>query len=114
MAGKPAWRKSVDAVEGVLTPVAGNVVRNDTFALTIAVVARTRRGVAGRAERLSRQGLHLLNLPAGSDINRLLRSIASLERQVRELSKQVENLESGRPAGKQQSVRGDHAVDQSH
>lgn len=114
MAGKPAWRKSVDAVEGVLTPVAGNVVRNDTFALTIAVVARTRRGVAGRAERLSRQGLHLLNLPAGSDINRLLRSIASLERQVRDLAKQVENLEAARPARTPQPVGSDHAVDQSH
>lgn len=93
MAGKPGWRKGMEAVDGVLAPAAGNVVRNDTFALTLAVVARARRGVAGQAERLSRQGLHLLNLPAGSDINRLLRSIASVERQVRELAKQVESLE---------------------
>jgi hypothetical protein len=101
----------VDAVEGVLTPVAGNVVHNDTFSLSLAVVARTRRGVAGRAERLSRQALHLLNLPAGSDINRLLRSIASLERQVRELSKQVETLDS---AAREQTRGGTgDALDQS-
>ncbi|WP_156869657.1 hypothetical protein [Sporichthya polymorpha] len=90
MAGKPTWRRGVDAVEGALSPVAGHVVRNETFALSVAVVARTRRGLAARAERMSRQGLHLLNLPAGSDINRLLRSIASLEREVRELAKQLE------------------------
>lgn len=112
MAGKPRWLKGVDAVEGVLTPVAQNVVRNDTFALTLAVVARGRRGAAARAERLSRQGLHLLNLPAGSDINRLLRSIASLERQVRELAKQVESLDAA-PSGRSTHRPGsDGAVDQ--
>ena len=98
MAGKPAWRRSVDAVESALSPVAANVVRNDTFALTIAVVARARRGIAVRTERMSRQGLHLLNLPAGSDINRLLRSIASLEREVRELAKQVDEQGSDHAA----------------
>jgi hypothetical protein len=112
VAGKPGWRKSVDAVEGVLTPVAGNVVRQDTFALTLAVVTRTRRGIAGRIERLSRQALHLMNLPAGSDINRLLRSIASLEREVRELAKQVES-DSGRPARAQARGRTGDALDQS-
>ena len=90
MSGKPAWRRGVDAVEGTLSPVAGNVVRNDTFSLSIAVAARARRGLMARTERMSRQALHLLNLPAGSDINRLLRSISSLEREVRELAKQVD------------------------
>ena len=114
MAGKPGWRKSVDALEGVLTPVAGNVVRHDTFALTLAVIARTRRGVVGRAERLSRQALHLVNLPAASDINRLLRSIASVEREVRELAKQVENSDSARPAPEQLQEGTRDAVDQPH
>jgi hypothetical protein len=104
----------VDAVEGVLTPVAGNVVRHDTFALSLAVVSRAGRGVATRAERLSRQGLHLLNLPAGSDINRLLRSIASLEREVRDLRKQVENPAAVRAAREQARIGSDHAVDQPH
>ncbi len=112
MAGKPGWRKGVDAVEGVLTPVAGNVVRNDTFALTLAVVARARRGAAGRAERISRQALHLLNLPAGSDINRLLRSIASVEREVRELAKQVEDLSAAGAARDQVQGGRTDALDQ--
>lgn len=95
MANKPGWRKSVDAVDGVLTPAAGTVVRHDTFGLTLAVIARTRRGVAGQVERMSRRALHLVNLPAASDINRLLRSIASVEREVRELAKQVESANAG-------------------
>jgi phage host-nuclease inhibitor protein Gam len=35
--------------------------------------------------------LHLLNLPAGSDVNRLLVQIAALEREVRELRKRLED-----------------------
>jgi hypothetical protein len=83
----------VDGVDGVLSPVAENVVHHDLFGLTLAVFTRTRREVTAATERLSRQALHALNLPAGSDINRLLRSIASVEREVRELSKRVENLD---------------------
>jgi hypothetical protein len=93
MAGKPTWRKGVDGVDGVLGPAAETVVHHDAFGLTLAVVARVRREVTAQAERLSRQALHALNLPAGSDINRLLRSIASVEREVRELSKRVEKLD---------------------
>lgn len=93
MAGKPTWRRGVDGVDGVVTPVAESVVHHEVFGLTLGVLARARREVTSQAERLSRQALHALNLPAGSDINRLLRSIASVEREVRELSKRVEKLD---------------------
>ena len=93
MAGQPTWRRGVDGVDGVIAPVAETVVHHDAFGLTLAVVTRVRRDITARAERLSRHALHALNLPAGSDINRLLRSIASVEREVRELSKRVENLD---------------------
>ena len=53
---------------------------------------QTLRGVVVRTtEAPSRRLLHLFNLPAGSDINRMLVQIASLERELRELRKSVED-----------------------
>jgi polyhydroxyalkanoate synthesis regulator phasin len=42
-------------------------------------------------ESVSRRLLHLLNLPAGSDIRRLREQIARLERQVVALSKDLDD-----------------------
>ena len=65
------------------------------LAWTVAV--RLRRGVAQRSERASRHVLHAMNLPAGSDVRRLLTQIAMVEREVRELSKALSD--ERRPVG---------------
>lgn len=102
--GKPLWWRGLDRVDRVLAPAVEGVVGHEAFSLGYAVVIRGRRGIAHRAERLSRQVLHALNLPAGSDVNRLLAQIASVEREVRELGKAIED-HGGTPRGNQ---RADH------
>jgi hypothetical protein len=67
-----------------------DMVRSEPVALGLAVLVRVRRGLAARAERTSRHLLHALNLPAGSDIRRLLTQGAAVERQVQELGKCLE------------------------
>jgi len=47
-----------------------------------------RRDVELRAERVLRSSLHLLNMPALSDVRRLSQQVAYLERRVRELSRE--------------------------
>jgi hypothetical protein len=73
-----------------LTPVAEGVVQHEAFELGLGVLVQLRREIGGQLERLSRGALHALNLPAGSDINRLLTQIALVQREVRELAKAVE------------------------
>jgi hypothetical protein len=83
--GKPLWRQGVDTIDELVAPVLGDVVSHEAFGLTVAVLTRIHRTVGDRAERLSRQVLHAVNLPAGSDVTRVLLRLASVERELREL-----------------------------
>jgi hypothetical protein len=65
------------------------LVQHEVVGLVLSAAVRLRRGAAQRGERASRHVLHALNLPAGSDVRRLLTQIAMVEREVRELSKAV-------------------------
>jgi hypothetical protein len=91
----PLWRKAFDAAEQAVAPHLEQAVRTDQFAIAVGVVQRVQTELRKRGERTSRQVLHLLNLPAGSDVNRLLAQIGSLEREVRELRKQLADATEG-------------------
>jgi hypothetical protein len=66
------------------------VVNSEQFAIAAGIVTRVQRTARRSAERTTRRLLHLANLPAGSDVTRLLNEIGALQAQVRELSRQVE------------------------
>jgi hypothetical protein len=92
----PLWRKAFDAAESAVAPHLEQAVRTDQFAIAVGVLQRVQTELRKRGERSSRQILHLLNLPAGSDMNRLLAQIGSLEREVRELRKQLADATDSR------------------
>ena len=98
---RPMWRRAFDAVEKNLTPQLEQMVRTEQFADVASAFTRMQLEFQRRAERSLRQTWHFWNLPAGSDVKRLTEQVASLERRVRELSKQLqdqEGLRNGRPA----------------
>ena len=87
----PIWRWAFDTIErGVGIPMEA-AVRSEVFLDLLTVSTRARRGLFARTERLSRHGLHLLNLPAGSDMRHLRDQVARLERRVVTMSKQLED-----------------------
>jgi hypothetical protein len=88
--GRPLWRLVFDHVERTVAGPLEAIVRSDAFFDAVTISTRTRRETAAQVERLSRRGLHLLNLPAGSDMRRLGEQVTRLDRHVRELSKQLE------------------------
>lgn len=92
---QPIWRQSFDAVERTIGPPLTEVVNSEAFAVAVGLAAQVRKQAQRRTERLTRRLLHQANLPAGSDINRLLAEIGKLQTQVRDLSKQVEQREHG-------------------
>ena len=91
MNGPPPWQRAVLAVQVRANPLLRRAVDHPDIAAGIALAQALRQDALRATEAPSRRLLHLLNLPAGSDVNRLLVQIAALEREVRELRKRVED-----------------------
>jgi hypothetical protein len=90
MADRPAWRQSFDAVERELSPRLEAVVRSEEFAVAVGIAARLQRGVEHELARATRRVLHRLNLPAGTDVTRILNEIGQLRIQVRDLQAELD------------------------
>lgn len=82
-------------------PALDGFTRSEEFAALTAIRTRARQEAGRQLERTSRRLFHLVNLPAASDINRLLRQIALVEREVRELRKRLDDepTTEGGPGG---------------
>jgi hypothetical protein len=94
--GTPLWRQAFDAAERQVTPRADRLVRTEAFAVGASLVRRAQTLARSSAQEVTARAWHLLNLPAGSDVNRLRTQIGALDREVRRLTVQLE-LERRRP-----------------
>jgi hypothetical protein len=96
---RPLWRQGFDEVDRRLSPRVEHIVHSEQFADATVVASRLQSQLRRRTERALRQGWHFWNLPAGSDVKRLSDQVASLERRVRDLSKQLEEAEGNERGG---------------
>src|SRR5215203_1615959 len=85
-----AWKRLFDTVDRTVGSRVNDFARSEDFATMAALTRRAQMKAGQLTERASRRVLHSLNLPAGSDVNRLLGQIALLEREVRDLRKELE------------------------
>ena len=90
----PLWKKVFDALDERLSPAINEMAQSEDAATLVALGRRGRSEFDRRMEQASRRTLHLLNLPAGSDVNRLLEHIARLEREVRDLRNALTDREN--------------------
>ena len=98
MADQPSWRQGFDALEQQLSPRLEALVQSEQFAVAVGLAARVQRAVEGEMSRSTRRVLHRLNLPAGTDVSRILNEIGQLRVQVRELSAELDEAR-GRAGG---------------
>jgi len=98
MASKPLWRRAFDQVEGPVGSALADVTRSGTFAEALGLATRTRTSVKRELERRTRRLWHLANLPAGSDVAQLRRSVAALDRELRQVRRALEESEKRREA----------------
>jgi hypothetical protein len=96
-ANQPLWLRVVLRVERTIGEPIESAVRSDTYFDLISTTTRVRRKVTGTAEGVSRRCLHLLNLPAGSDIRGMRQQLARMERRLNELSDDVAELDGNEP-----------------
>ena len=86
---RPVWRQAFDALEGTVGPPLKIVVNSEQFAVAVGLAARLQKAAQRRTEQQTRRLLHLWNLPAGSDVTRIIAEIGKLQAQLRDLSRQV-------------------------
>jgi hypothetical protein len=93
---RPLWLRVVHRVERAIGEPIEAAVRTDTYFDVVAHATRARSLAAGTAEGISRRCLHLVNLPAGSDVRRVREQLARMERRLAALSDEIADLEPGR------------------
>ncbi len=96
-ANNPLWLRAVLRVERAIGEPIESAVRSETYFDVVSKTTRVRRTVAGTAEGVSRRCLHLLNLPAGSDIRSMRQQLARMERRLNQLSDEVSELDEPGP-----------------
>src|ERR1700757_1770862 len=92
-ANQPLWLRAVIRIERAVGEPIESAVRSDTYFDVISATTRVRRKVLGTAEGVSKRCLHLLNLPAGSDIRAVRQQLARMERRINQLSHDVAELD---------------------
>jgi len=102
MTDKPVWRRAYDIAERAVAPRAETLVRSSEFARVTAAVAGLRHTVGRGVNGVTAGAWHLVNLPAGTDIQRLRVQIGALDRDVRRLSLQLEQSRTSRGRSDQQ------------
>jgi len=96
-ANQPLWLRAVLRLERAIGEPIESAVHSDTYFDLVSTTTRVRRRVVGTAEGVSRRCLHLLNLPAGSDIRTMRQQLARMERRLNELSDDVAELDGNEP-----------------
>ena len=90
MTDRPLWRQTYDAVERSVAPRMEALVRSGEFAHASAWAAWARSAVRDQINAAGARLWHLVNLPAGTDVQRLRAQVGELDREVRRLALALE------------------------
>ena len=86
----PRWRQIYDEIERQVSPRTETLIGSQVFGTVLGVATRSKRTVRDQITGATASSWHLLNLPAGSDISRILREIGAVKRQIRILQLEIE------------------------
>ena len=89
MKGLPGLRDLSNQVEK-LAPQANQVTHSEEFAQAAALLAGVNKAVRTELNKLAARAWHAVNLPAGTDVQRLKQQVGSLDREVRLLSLELQ------------------------
>jgi hypothetical protein len=98
----PLWRLAFDVIERPVGAASEAWVQSDVFMDTLALTWKVQRRVAREVHRGLGLWLGLWDLPRRSDVTSLVTQIANLERQVRQVSRELERHERDDPPGPRQ------------
>ena len=90
MSAKPLWLRAVYRLERAVGEPVEAVVRTETYFDVMTTATRTTKTVKRKVTGASTRALHLVNLPAGTDLQRMREQLARMERRLNQLSETVE------------------------
>jgi hypothetical protein len=93
MSAKPLWLRAVYRLERAVGEPVEAAVRTDTYFDLMSTATRTAKAAKRTVVGASTRALHLLNLPAGSDVSRMREQLSRMERRLNQLSERVEELD---------------------
>lgn len=88
--GVPGPRAVYDRIEALAAPALESVIRTEEFARVTALVTGANRAARKRVNRVAARAWHTLNLPAGTDVQRLRQQVGSLDRDLRLMSLELQ------------------------
>ena len=83
--GPPLWLQAVHRLERAIGVPVEAAVHSDTYFDVVTQANRARARAIGAVEGVSRRCLHLVNLPAGTDLRRVREQLSRIERRLLEL-----------------------------
>ena len=90
MSAKPLWLRAVIRLERAVGEPVEAVVRTEAYFDVMTTVTRKTKGAKRKVTGASTRALHLVNLPAGTDLQRMREQLARMERRLNQLSETVE------------------------
>ncbi|GAB2969992.1 hypothetical protein [Nocardioides montaniterrae] len=99
-------RDLYNQVEKVITPIATEIIGAEEFAKAVSVVTAANKKLRSEAEKLQARAWHAVNLPAGTDLQRVKQQVGSLDREVRLLS--LELQQARKEAKRRGNARPEH------
>src|SRR6478752_5054467 len=89
MSSKPLWLKAVHKVERAVGGPIEAAVRTDTYFDIVTRATRATGAVKRKASGASTRVLHVINLPAGSDLQRMREQLSRMERRLNRLTEEA-------------------------
>jgi len=88
---QPLWLQLVLRFERAIGVPVESAVRSDRYFDLMTHANRTKARLTEIAEGMTEEWLHVLNIPASSDVRRLREQLARVERQLGRLAKEIED-----------------------
>jgi hypothetical protein len=90
---KPQWLQTILRLERAIGEKVESTVRSDAYFDVVTQANRARKRMTGLTEKMSREWLHLWNMPAHTDVRSLTEQLARMERRIAEIRKELADLE---------------------
>jgi hypothetical protein len=86
------WLQAVHRLERAIGGPIESAVQSDTYFDVVSQANRARARAIGAVEGVSRRCLHLVNLPAGTDVRRVREQLSRMERRLNALTDELAAL----------------------